>query len=138
MKLLKIIPAAVCAAAILCSLNAWAGDLNGDAALCQIVLDRSGASKQEWNRSAKAGMTLEDFLLSKLIIDRLNQPDGDLIGVYRMRKAGRTYEKICEAMNIQWPPILKEFNDQVDQMKKDAEAQGLTMWRLNQNLKTTD
>lgn len=99
----------------------------------EIVRKVQNSTHYSYERARRAGMTLEDFIITQYIAERLT--GHDFIDVYAMRRNGSPYKEICKANGIKWGWVRRHVKDQHVVMTDEAHRLGLIMWALHEILR---
>lgn len=98
-----------------------------------IVVDVLNCSKYDFSRACRYNMTLEDYIVSCYIADKVHGHDFERI--FRMHKNGKPYKDICKAYGINWGSVRSHVNHNYDIMTRDAAEAGIIMWGLHEVLR---
>ncbi|MGE4588469.1 MAG: hypothetical protein AB7E34_02725 [Acidaminococcaceae bacterium] len=98
----------------------------------EIVRKVQNCTSYSFERARNAHMTLEDFIITLYIADRLT--GHDFMDVYWMQKNGSPYKEICKANGIKWGWVRRHVKNQHMVMSEEAREAGLIMWALDEIL----
>lgn len=85
-----------------------------------------------YGRARRAGMSLEDLIITQYIASKITGHDFE--DIFWMQKNGKPYKEICKVYGINWGSVRSQVKNKHQRMSDDAVAAGLIMWGLHEIL----
>lgn len=97
-----------------------------------IILTVLALDSFNYGRARRAGMSLEDLIITQYIASKITGHDFE--DIFWMQKNGKPYKEICKAYGINWGSVRSQVKNKHQKMSDDAIAAGLIMWGLHEIL----
>lgn len=97
-----------------------------------IILTVLALDSFNYGRARRAGMSLEDLIITQYIASQITGHDFE--DIFWMQKNGKPYKEICKAYGINWGSVRSQVKNKHQKMSDDAVAAGLIMWGLHEIL----
>ena len=97
-----------------------------------IILTVLALDSFNYGRARRAGMNLEDLIITQYIASKITGHDFE--DIFWMQKNGKPYKEICKAYGINWSSVRSQVKNKHQKMSDDAIAAGLIMCGLHEIL----